>query len=184
MNMLSKITSAIAVCACFALITATPAAAQAPKPDLVVGGNMWTITAFDDTSPVHTQLATQRLCFEFVAVVGTHVRYRWFSLTFPDWNGMASQEGDEVFMHGDYARDVGHDGMKWSIATNKSGSGHWFEWRENGAFGRTIGFANAQLERVGTCTYTSTNPPFVPIPYNSDGTVLEDPSGRVLTKQP
>ena len=60
-------------------------------------------------------------------------------------------------MHGDYASDVGHDGMKWSIVTSSTkniGAGHWFEWREDGSYGRTIGFANAQLTRVGRCRIT------------------------------
>jgi len=162
-----------------ALTFITTAGAQAlPSPQLVTGGNLWTITAFDDSSPVHTQWATQGICFEFVGVIGTHTRYRWRSTTFPDWNGMATQEGDQVFMHGDYARDIGHDGMAWEIATNKSGSGHWFEWRENGGYGITIGFANAQWQRTGSCPVTGVIP-VVPPQYAPDGTLILDPFGRV-----
>jgi len=137
-----KATGALAL---LALTLAATATAQVlPSPQLVTGGNLWTVTAFDDSSPVHTQWATQGICFEYLGVFGTQIRYRWYSTTFPDWNGKATQEGDQVFMHGDYAKDVGHDGMEWSIVTNKAGSGHWFEWRENGGFGITIGFANSQ----------------------------------------
>lgn len=124
-------------------------------PNVYDGGNRWLITAYDDSSITHTQMATQGICFLPYAIVGTHVRGYWYSDTFPDWNGVYSQEGDQVFMHGDYASDVGHDGIKFEIETNSprnQGGGHWTEWRENGAFGNTIVFANAKLERVGRCT--------------------------------
>jgi hypothetical protein len=174
--MLKKITHTIGVSALLAFAFTTTGAAQValPSPQLVNGGNLWTITAYDDASPVHTQLATQGICFEFAGVVGTQTRYRWRSTTFPDWNGRATQEGDQIFIHGDYAKDVGHDGMQWEIVTNKSGAGHWSEWREDGGFGTTIGFANSEWQRVGSCPVTGVLTP-VPAQYNSDGTLVADP---------
>ncbi|MEK7323511.1 MAG: hypothetical protein AABZ84_10585 [Pseudomonadota bacterium] len=127
----------------------------APMPNVYDDGNRWLITAYNDSSPTHAQMATQGICFLPYAVVGTHVRGMWYSDTFPDWNGVYSQEGDQVFMHGDYAMDVGHDGIMFEIETssrNNQGGGHWTEWRENGAYGKTIVFANAKLSRVGKCT--------------------------------
>ncbi|OLE74922.1 MAG: hypothetical protein AUG12_00405 [Acidobacteria bacterium 13_1_20CM_2_57_8] len=155
-----------------------PVLVPTPSPDLVRGGNLWTITAFNDASPVHTQMATQGICFEFIGVVGTHFRYRWYSTTFPDWNGIASQEGDQVFMHGDYAKDVGHDGIHWAIDTSKAGSGHWTEWREDGGFGNTIVFANAVFQRAGICRTPIPVPlPYVPNQYTIDGILIENPMG-------
>jgi hypothetical protein len=125
------------------------------NPDLITNGNRWTITAYDDSSVVHTQWATQGICFYSAGTVGTHQRYYWVSDTFPDWNGRATQEGDQVFMHGDYANNVGHDGMQFEITTSSSKNesyGHWHEWREDPKYGLTIGFANAKLVRVGKCT--------------------------------
>jgi hypothetical protein len=177
--------NAIAASAVLALSFAAVAPAQAPSPDLVNGGNLWSVTAFDDSSPVHLQLATQGICFDFIGVVGTHVRYRWYSTTFPDWNGIASQEGDQVFMHGDYDKDNGHDGFNWAIDTSKGGSGHWHEWREDGGFGITIGFGNAVFQRAGRCQ-TGTpgiTLPVVPNQFASDGTLLENPIGRPDVKQ-
>lgn len=130
-------------------------AQAAPLPNVFDGGNRWLITAYNDASPVHSQMATQGICFLPYAATGTQVRGVWYSDTFPDWNGVYSQEGDQVFMHGDYAADVGHDGIMFEIDTNsytEQGGGHWTEWRENGAFGRTIVFANAKLTRVGKCS--------------------------------
>jgi hypothetical protein len=84
----------------------------------------------------------------------------WSSTTFFDWNGDWRQEGDQVFMTGDYAGDVngnavGHDGMEWQLVTAEKaeGFGHWKEWRENGGTGTTIGFGNTKFSRVGTCTF-------------------------------
>jgi hypothetical protein len=141
------------------LLLATPLVSQAlppHNPDLVTNGNRWSITAYDDSSPVHTQWATQGICFYPAGVVGTHQRYYWVSDTFPDWNGRATQEGDQVFMHGDYAGNVGHDGIQFEITTSTAsrneGYGHWQEWREDSKYGLTIGYVNAKLARVGKCT--------------------------------
>ena len=185
MKSLNRVTQAIAASAVLALIFAATANAQpaVPSPELTRGGNLWSITAYDDASPVHTTLATQGICFQFIGVVGTQNRYRWRSTTFPDWNGIASQEGDQVFMHGDYAQNVGHDGIMWAIDTNKSGSGHWTEWRENASFGNTIVFANTTLLRTGTCPSTTVPLPFIAPPYFPDGTPQIDPLGRSVYKQ-
>lgn len=140
-----------------ALLLATPLLSQALPPhypDLVSDGNRWTITAYDDSSVVHTQWATQGICFYPAGTVGTHQRYYWVSDTFPDWNGRATQEGDQVVMHGDYANNIGHDGMEFEVTTSSpknEGFGHWHEWREDPKYGLTIGFANAKLVRVGKC---------------------------------
>jgi hypothetical protein len=50
--------------------------------------------------------------------------------------------------------------MEWSIVSNKTGAGHWFEWREDGGFGITIGFANAEWQRVRSCPVTVLEEPF------------------------
>jgi hypothetical protein len=140
-----------------ALLLTAPLVSQALPPhypDLVSNGNRWTITAYDDSSVVHTQWATQGICFYPAGTVGTHQRYYWVSDTFPDWNGRATQEGDQIVMHGDYANNVGHDGMQFEITTSSpknEGYGHWHEWREDPKYGLTIGFANAKLVRVGRC---------------------------------
>jgi hypothetical protein len=185
MKSLIGVTNAIAASAVFAFTIGITVNAQPafPSPDLTRGGNLWSITAYDDASPVHTQMATQGICFEFIGVVGTQNRYRWRSTTYPDWNGIASQEGDQIFMHGDYAKDVGHDGIMWSIDTLKSGSGHWIEWRENGGFGNTIVFANTTLQRTGSCPASTVPLPFIPQPYYLDGTPQLDPLGRSVYKQ-
>ncbi len=127
------------------------------EPDLVQYGNEWTITAYRDASTGHDEMATQRICFVPEAAVGTHKRYRWYSTTYPDWNGRATQEGDQIVMHGDFAKDVGHDAMFWDLVTNikrNEGAGHWVEWREDGKFGGTIVFANAKFVRIGKCQIT------------------------------
>lgn len=176
------------------LIAALPLVAVAVpphSPDLVQGGNRWTITAYDDSAPGQTQWATQGLCFYPIGVFGTHQRYYWVSDTFPDWNGIATQEGDQVFMHGDYATDVGHDGMQWEIVTmsrSNEGAGHWHEWREDGRYGRTIGFANAKLVRVGKCRFATFDESLefgrtLDLPKDERGNIMYDPRGLLEDKQ-
>jgi hypothetical protein len=155
-----------------ALVSVASVASAVPphQPALVTGGNLWTITFYDDSSPNHTQWATQRICFFNAGVQGTHQRYSWVSISYPDWNGRATQEGDQVFMHGDFQwpfgnRDGGHDGMEWQLVTTSPGgeagavprgeigTGHWKEWVEDGRLGITIGFGNTLFRRVGRCPY-------------------------------
>lgn len=130
------------------------AAAVNADPNVYKGGNLWSITDYDDSSSAHPQWATQGICFLPPVMVGTHMRGNWYSTTYPDWNGVYSQEGDQVFMHGDFWKDSGHDSITFEIITNSPrnvAGGHWVEWVENGGFGTTIVFANTQLERVGYC---------------------------------
>lgn len=161
------------------------------RPDLVSGGNRWTITAYDDSSPVHSQWATQGICFYPDGVVGTHQRYIWVSDTYPDWNGHAAQEGDQIFMYGDFqwpyatTKDGGHDGMQLEIVTTSRsniGAGHWKEWIENGAYGITVGFANAMIRRVGKCRYSTADEAFkagleLSLPRDEQGNYLYNPFG-------
>lgn len=138
-----------------ALGISTAAMATPPySPDLTSDGNRWEITGYFDNAPGHSQAATQGLCFYDVGASGTHQQYVWVSDTFPDWNGTAVQEGDQIFMYGDFREDRGHDSMMWEIVTaspKNAGAGHWHEWLEDGGFGVTIGFGNAALQRVGRC---------------------------------
>lgn len=191
----------ITVLSALSAAAASPALANPPHlPDLVRNGNRWTITFHDDSSAVHQQWATQGLCFYYAGTVGTQQRYIWVSDTYPDWNGLAAQEGDQIFMHGDFqwpwgVRDGGHDGMQWEVTTLKDGGGHWQEWVENGRLGVTIGFGNAKLLRTGSCTQPgfedaaraeATNAQ-LPIPRDSAGKELTNPMGvpdAATTTQP
>ncbi len=159
MKIKSKVLLSALVAATTLSASWTALAVPPHMPDLVKDGNRWLITFYNDSSAKHNRWATQGLCFFRVATVGTHTRYVWYSDTFPNWNGWATQEGDQIFMHGDYARNQGHDGMEWEIVTNSprnEGAGHWKEWRENIGFGRTIGFGNAKFVRVGKCRHHRT----------------------------
>ncbi|HSS20872.1 MAG TPA: hypothetical protein VLL54_12415 [Pyrinomonadaceae bacterium] len=142
-----------------------PAAAQVPgpRPNVVDGGNRWLITYFNDCDVQHTQWATQGICFLPYKPCGAcGIQGAWYSDTFPDWNGMYMQEGDRIVMHGDYAQNVGHDGMFIDLFAGTSprdeGAGQWTEWREApGFYGLTIGFGNTRLRRVGKCELPHNN---------------------------
>jgi hypothetical protein len=136
--------------------------AQVPKPNAFDGGNRWLITAFDDSSSIHQQWATQGICFLPYAVSGTHIRGIWYSDTYPNWSGRYSQEGDNLLMHGNWGNFIGSDGMVIDLFAGTSprdlGAGQWTEWWNFGAHGTTVVFANTRLSRVGKC----------PLPTNVD----------------
>ncbi len=118
------------------------------------------ITYYNDCDPVHSQWATQGICYLPYKTCGAcGIMGAWYSDTFPDWNGRYTQEGDRLLMHGDYANNVGHDAMFIDLFAGTSpadeGAGQWTEWREvPGFFGTTIGFGNTRLRRVGKCQLT------------------------------
>ena len=139
-----------------------------PRPNVYDGGNKWLITAYDDTSPIHQEWATQCICFlPYVLNPSiTHIQGVWYSCSFPNWRGRYSQEGDRVLMHADYANGLGHDGMVIELFAGVTanvfltppprdeGAGQWTEWREGptyGSYGLTIGWVNTRLRRVGKC---------------------------------
>jgi hypothetical protein len=99
-------------------------------------------------------------------------------------------------MHGDFqwpygvTRDGGHDSMEWEIVTMRrknEGAGHWREWLEDGAFGLTIAFGNAKLQRVGKCVHATAEEALeagrqLERPKDEQGRYLQNPQGIFLDK--
>ncbi len=141
-------------------------------PVLTDGGNHWMLTSHQDASPAHVELNRQDLCFKYVISSGTHQVYRWYSTVSPSWRGWARVEGDQVFMHGDYAlansRTPQHTALQWEVASeignqkqpSTKGYGHCVDWENNTTYGNTNMFANVRLERTGkTCPEAGEPPP-------------------------
>jgi hypothetical protein len=175
---------------CAAMLSVSATAAPPHRPDLVSDGNEWTLTVYFDDSSGHRQSATQRVCFFPDGVSDMHQRYIWVSTTYPDWNGRATQEGDQIFMHGDYQRpqgkiDVGHDGMQWEIVTmspRNEGAGHWHEWAEDGRVGQTVIWGNIKFVRSGRCPFSTWEEAFeagrqLPLPVDQSGRPMTSPTG-------
>ncbi len=153
--------------AAISLLVATNLSHAYPRhdPNVYDNGNLWTITFHDDDSVNHNQWATQRICFTpytLPAAGQTHIKGKWYSTSYPNWNGYYQQEGDEVKLLGNYANGVGNDGISFDIVTTgKSttiGAGHWVEWRDSGWASPFHVFGNALLQRIGKC-----NVPHTPI---------------------
>jgi hypothetical protein len=165
-----KLHNALKVFTAIGALLGTSSAIAVPPhlPNVLVDGNEWSITGYLDTAQGHTQLATQTLCFFDAGFNGTHQQYYWVSTSYPDWNGFATQEGDQIFMYGDFRwpfnnRDGGHDGMQWEIVTDNPknvGAGHWQEWIEDGRLGIPVVFANAVFKRTGKCPYDTVGEAF------------------------
>lgn len=134
-------------------------------PNVYDGGNLWSITFHNDDSVTHTQWATQRICFmpyTSPTLGRTHLRGRWYSTTFPDWNGHYSQEGDSVKLVGNFWNGRGNDSIRFDIVTSgpntslahrhhSLATGHWDEWQDDGFLGVVFGWGNTILERIGRC---------------------------------
>lgn len=166
-TLMKKVTAMV----CGTLLFTGTASALPPYPNVFDGGNLWELTFYNDPTNNHQQWATQEICFLPYSIVGTSIQGVWFSTSFYDWNGLYYQEGDEVKMTGDYARDVGHDHMTLIHTTydapgiaNAMAFKDWTEWREDRRYGFIIGWANAKLERVGKCPIPIDNIDITPIP--------------------
>ena len=140
-------------------LAASVSAAPPYQPDFVSQGNKWSFKAYDDASPDHTQLvAAQDICFEYNGTSGNHQLYTWYSETFPGWSGRAVQEGDQIFIHGDFANGAGHSAIQLEtlVAPTIYGSaGTWQEWRHDSKNGTTVSFAKTRALRQGNCTLTA-----------------------------
>jgi hypothetical protein len=157
-----KLKFAIIGLALFMGIVGLAAEANAqPKPNVFDGGDRWLITYYDDCDAVHTQWATQGICFLPYKPCGAcGIRGVWYSDTFgPGWRGGYMQEGDRLLMHGNWdwpsKKFVGSDGMVIDLFGGTSprdeGAGQWTEWFNNPAFGTPDFYGNARLRRVGKC---------------------------------
>jgi hypothetical protein len=102
-------------------------------------GEIWRLQYFRDNHPVHPGGGNIRFCFIRTADSGTHSRYRWYVIGIPlwfQWNGMATKEGDQVFMNGVRryrwnTRWSYPDYMQWDLASYSLGTGHWRLWFNN-----------------------------------------------------
>lgn len=143
-------------------VSATAMAYPKHDPNVYDGGNLWTITFYNDNSVNHDQWATQRICFlpyTSPAANQTHIAGRWYSTTYPNWNGVYQQEGDSVKMLGNFWKGDGNDTITVDIvsdgpvvnnkdARDNLAAGHWHEWTDNYVYRF---FGNTLLQRVGKC---------------------------------
>jgi hypothetical protein len=131
-------------------------ASAQPKPNVFDGGNRWLITYYNDCDTVHSQWATQGICFLPYQPCGAcGILGAWYSDTYRGWRGRYNQEGDRILMHGNWANFGGSDGMVIDLFGGTSprdeGAGQWTEWFNTGPYGSTVGFGNTRLLRVGRC---------------------------------
>lgn len=116
---------------------------------------LWSITFYDDTSNVHSQWATQNICFIPTGVQGSNAVGIWYSTTYQRWLGRWRQEGDQIFMIGNFWTDRGNDAMQWEITVaNKEGFGNWEEWVDDSAFGGWLAKGNTKFVNLGKCPWT------------------------------
>jgi hypothetical protein len=162
----------------------TAAAAAQPQPSLTESGNRWLLSGWEDSSPDHAVLPTQTICFFRSGVNGTHVVGVWSATTFPNWRGRWAQEGDRVFIYGEFGDRAGHDSMVIDLFGGPTPSdqawGKWVEWTESTPFDTTVRFANARLQRDGFCM----PPPGIADPTKVGAETLEKAVAELAVKVP
>jgi hypothetical protein len=153
---LSSLAIAAAIIAAAAAVgpaQAVPQHLPAVDPLNVNLSTLYTITFYDDTSFTHTQWATQNICFVQGPIVGSNTTGWWWSPSYQNWIGLWRQEGDQIFMIGDFWGGPGNDAMQIELVTNRDeGFGHWEEWVENGSFGWWPAKGNTRVAKIGTCS--------------------------------
>ena len=182
-NPLTMTKSLTAVATLAGLLSVAPLTFASPPyhPDFVSGGNKWSFRSYDDASVDQTQLVSaQTICFEYDGVSGNHQRYTWYSETFPGWSGKAVQEGDLLYMYGDFAGGLGHSSLQMETLVSPpiyGSSGTWQEWRQNVSGGvttsTTVSFAKTRSLREGNCTLTAIEAANLP-PLLTGSPVLTD----------
>ena len=145
---------------CFYLWLFSAFAVALPQhlPSMIDNGqNGWKMEKFRDPDPQHKFIVSHILCFEFDQNKGTQTVYKWYSTTFPNWQGRCVQEGDVLQCYGNYEPYknyawIGNDAFTFSIYSFYEAAGHWWEWRDSAdGYGRIIDFANVKLTRLGRC---------------------------------
>lgn len=151
--------SPVAIVFCIASMSFDAMAVPPYQPDMVQGGNRWTFRAYNDADPNHAVLVQEQIvCFEYAGTVGNHQRYTWYSESFPGWRGIATQEGDLVYLHGEFADGRGHSSIQIETLVSPpiyGSAGVWQEWRENRKYGTNIAFAKTRALREGDCTLSA-----------------------------
>jgi hypothetical protein len=146
-----------------ALATIGIGAAQAMPPHLPAFdpaggfGTLYSITFYDDTSTTHTQWATQQICVVQGPPQGSNATGLWYSTSYYRWIGRWRQEGDQIFMTGDFWSGPGNDAIQLELVTTRDEAyGHWDEWIEDGSYGGWLGKGNTKVAKLGACNW---NPP-------------------------
>ena len=127
-NIRTSFTTLISV-SLLVLFSKTAFAAPIHQPDLFEPNNnlFWKMEFYFDKSPTHFLIPAEvKICFSEPIRNEMHQEYAWIS---PNGNGYASQEGDQVFMHGNlYKLDFG---AELEITSQDEASGHLRIWVPN-----------------------------------------------------
>jgi hypothetical protein len=139
-------------------------------------GYMWRIRAFRDAHEDHAPVILGNddayfmdICafyigthYDPIGPIGpTHDKYGWYTIYSPPavwWiytanYGIATKEGDQVFMHGN---SYWNQYMQWELVSSGAGAGHWRAWHDT-----HIRVFNITIERIrGVCDPRYPRTPF------------------------
>ncbi len=109
-----------------ALFSKTAFAVPSHQPELFEPNNLWKLEFYFDKKPTHLLIPAEvNICFSKPITNEMHQEYTWVSSN-AGGKGYASQEGDQVFMHGSlYKLDFG---AELEITSQDEASGHLRIW--------------------------------------------------------
>ncbi len=126
-----------------ALCAAGTAFAQAPNNPV----GLWNFQAYNDAAAGMNALGNQNICF---LANGT-----WFGTTFPNWNGLwfqkgnnAAGNGDRVRLVGNWAAGAGNDSAEIHFMNLNLMTGGWHEWTDGFGFVLWIQIVGTRLGNV------------------------------------
>lgn len=151
-KMLGSMNTPLVIGSCIFALSTTSYAAH--YPDMDGGGNRWLVTTYADYDKNHSgPMGFQIFCFREIQRSGTHKLYEWFAPAYPFWRGNAGLEGDQVELYGGYGSHRGSS-AHWELVSGQMGTGQFKDWQYphiNPPFGKTYGFYNVTVERIGYC---------------------------------
>ncbi len=108
-------------------------------------GELWKMEVFIDSQLPHPFLGQlETICFVYDGLYSppdpSQDKYKWCDVASPSfgWAGVATKEGDQVFMHNDQGKF--YNGAQWELTSKDEGAGHWRLWENNFFFDLNVIF--------------------------------------------
>ncbi|MCP4700734.1 MAG: hypothetical protein GY862_28350 [Gammaproteobacteria bacterium] len=110
-------------------------------------GTLWDVDVFHDPYVTQHYLVSAQVCFQYagqytnpeppVPPVSTQDKYNWCLF---GMKGVATKEGDQIFMHNDRGGRAANDAVQWELSSPDEGAGHWRYWANDLIFDLNVTF--------------------------------------------
>ena len=94
-------------------------------------GQSWGFELHNDAKLIHPHVYSGELCLQYQSSfqnpLPSQDEYKWCLF---NWSGVATKEGDQVFMHSNDPNNQLFSGIQWSLSSKDEGAGHWRYWQQ------------------------------------------------------